>query len=326
MHSIVVLALPSVVTFDLSVPFEVFNLVEDPARYELSLCGVMPGRVQTNLGFEIEVAAGLEALLEADTVIVPGLISFEEPPGEVGVALRAAWSRGARVVSLCTGAFTLGAAGLLDGRRATTHWLHAAELARRYPDVEVDADVLYTEDRGVWTSAGIAAGIDLCIDLVRTDGGMEEAAHVARRMVVPLHRGGGQAQFIERPVAMSSDGLSATCEWALQHLDERLTIQRLAEHASWAPRTFARRFVAETGMSPMRWLIVQRVRAAMRLLEQTDLSVAKVARDCGLGTAVNLRAHFAREVGTTPTAYRRNFRGQAQVAAVVRVRCSNASE
>jgi AraC family transcriptional activator FtrA len=214
------------------------------------------------------------------------------------------------MVSVCTGAFALAAAGLLDGRKATTHWQNAAELAARHPNIDVDPDVLYVDDGAVATSAGVAAGIDLCLHVVRRDHGEQAAARIARRMVVAPHRDGGQAQFLQRPLPAAGDGLASTCAWALDRLTEPLTIAELARHAGWAPRTFARRFVAETGTSPLRWLTAQRLLEARRLLETTDLPIDQVAARSGLGTAANLRLHLARDTATTPTAYRHAYRGR----------------
>ena len=213
------------------------------------------------------------------------------------------WSR-------CTGAFALAAAGLLDGRRATTHWQYAGQLAARYPAVKVDPDVLWADEGAVLTSAGLAAGIDLCVQLVRADHGSEAAVAVARRMVVAPHRDGGQAQWLERPLPAPGEGLASTCQWALEHLADRLTVADLARHAGWAPRTLARHFVAQTGMAPLRWLAAARIREARRLLEATDLSVEVIAARCGLGTAANLRLHLARDAGATPTAYRAAYQGR----------------
>ncbi|MGH9061101.1 MAG: helix-turn-helix domain-containing protein, partial [Acidimicrobiales bacterium] len=212
-------------------------------------------------------------------------------------------------VSVCTGAFALAAAGLLDGCRATTNWRDAAELAARYPKVDVDADVLYL-DAGVATSAGVAAGIDLCLHLVRGDHGEQAAARIARRMVVAPHREGGQAQFLQRPLPAPGDGLASTSAWALDRLAEPLTVADLARHAGWAPRTFARRFRSETGTTPLRWITAQRLLEARRLLEATDLPIDQVAARAGLGTAANLRLQLARDTATTPTAYRRTYRGR----------------
>ncbi len=310
MHRVVALALPRVVAFDLSIPAQVFGHRDESDLYAFSVCSPVAGLVPSTTGFAIHAARDLDALTDADTVIVPGYAPQGEPAQSVVDALRSAAMRGARVISICTGAFALAAAGLLDDRRATTHWRDAAELAARYPRVHVDADVLYVDDGSVATSAGVAAGIDLCLHLVRSDHGADTAARVARRMVVAPHREGGQAQFLDRPVPPAGEGLASTCAWALERLGDPLTVAQLASHAGWAPRTFARRFVAETGTTPLRWLAAQRLLEACRLLETTDLSIEQVATQSGLGTAANLRLHLAREIRTTPTAYRLAYRGR----------------
>jgi transcriptional regulator GlxA family with amidase domain len=309
MHRIAVLALDSVVAFDLSVPAQVFGHVDERTRYELRVCGAPAGPVATSTGFAILAEHGPEALAWADTVIVPGVGERTAPrPAAALDALRAADARGARIVSICTGAFVLAEAGLLDGRRAATHWRDAATLAERHLAVEVDSDVLWVDDGRILTSAGVAAGIDLCLHLVRCDLGTEHANRIARRMVVAPHRTGGQAQFVEQPVAEpAGDGLASTCAWMLEHLDEPLTVAAMARHAARSERSFARHFYAATGTTPLRWLHGQRVLRARHLLEETDLPVEEVARRCGFGTATALRTHFARATRTTPTAYRRAF-------------------
>jgi transcriptional regulator GlxA family with amidase domain len=309
-HRVVALALPDVVAFDLAIPAQVFGHRDERERYSFTTCAPEPGLVPSTTGYAVHAAAGLEALVRADTVVVPGYAPHDEPDRPVLDALRAASARGARMVSVCTGAFALAAAGLLDERRATTHWRDAGELATRHPAVEVDPDVLYVDEGPVMTSAGVAAGIDLCLHLVRSDLGEQAAARIARRMVVAPHREGGQAQYLQRPLPSSGTGLAATCAWALERLAEPLTVADLARHAGWAPRTFARRFLAETSTTPLRWLAAQRLLEARRLLEATDLPVDEVAARCGLGTAANLRLHLARDAATTPTAYRRTYRGR----------------
>jgi transcriptional regulator GlxA family with amidase domain len=311
MHRIVALALPNVVAFDLSVPAQVFGRYEGPYLFEA--CAPRAGRVPTTTGFGVHVDRGLEALREADTVIVPG---FDPPswelPGAVLEALRAAHARGARVGSICTGAFALAAAGLLDGRRATTHWAYAERLARMYPKVEVDAGVLYVDEGDVVTSAGVAAGIDLCLHLVRRDVGAEAANTIARQIVVAPHRDGGQAQFVDAPLLATDErGLAATRAWALHRLREPLTVAAMADHAGCSERTFARRFRAETGTTPLQWLLRERVLHARRLLEATDMPVEDIACEAGFGTAASLRTHFRRSTATSPLAYRRTFRGRA---------------
>ncbi len=313
MHRVVVLALPEVVGFDLAIPAQVFGHPDQGEHYSFGVCAAEPGLVPSTTGFGVVAPLGLAALATADTVVVPGYAPHVPPGAAVVDALRAAHARGARVVSVCTGAFALAAAGLLDGRRATTHWHDTAELSRQYPDVQVDPDVLYVDTGSVMTSAGVAAGIDLCLHLVRSDHGAEHAALIARRLVVAPHRDGGQAQFVQRPLPPVGSGLADTCAWAMQRLGDPLTVADLARHAGWAPRTLARRFRAETGTTPLRWLTAQRLLEARRLLEVTDLPVDQVAERAGLGTAANLRLHLARDASTSPTAYRRTYRGR-QVA------------
>ena len=309
MHAVVALALPTVEAFDLAIPAQVFADPGLPKRYDFTVCAPAAGLVRSTAGFAVLAEHDLAALATADTVVVPGYLPLVDPGDEVCAALRRAADRGARVVSVCTGAFALAAAGLLDHRRATTHWQYAAELAARYPAVKVDPDVLWVDEGPVLTSAGLAAGIDLCVQLVRADHGSDAAVSVARRMVVAPHRDGGQAQWLERPVPPPGEGLAATCQWALEHLGEPITVADLGRHAGWAPRTIARRFVTETGLAPMRWLAAARVREARRLLEISDLPVEDIAARCGLGTAANLRRHLARDAGATPTSYRAAYRG-----------------
>jgi transcriptional regulator GlxA family with amidase domain len=316
MHLVVALALPNTVAFDLSIPAQVFGHPDQGRQYSFAVCASSPGEVPTTSGFSLQVAHGLELLAAADTIIVPGFSPLDEPAAAVLEHLLQAAMREARVVSVCTGAFALAAAGLLDGLRATTHWRYAQELGARYPAVDVDPDVLYIDHGQIATSAGIAAGIDLCLHLVRRDFGADAAARVARRMVVAPHRDGGQAQFLERPILSGAPGMSMTCQWALSRLAEPLTVTEMARHAGWAPRTFARRFVAEVGTTPLRWLTSQRLAEARRLLERTDLPIEQVAAHSGLGTAANLRLHFARELRTTPTAYRNAWQVSRPLAGV----------
>lgn len=309
-HQVAVLVLPFVVAFDLAVPAQVFGHPDEAERYRLTVCAREPGIVPSTTGFGIQVRSGLEALEAADTVVVPGYAPHDEPPAEVLAALRRAAARGTRMLSICTGAFALAAAGLLDGRRATTHWRDADELAARFPAVQVDPAVLYVDDEPVMTSAGVAAGIDLCVHVVRLDHGEQGATSVARRMVVAPHRTGGQAQFVQRPAPAAGTSLASTCAWALQQLDQPLTVADLARHAGWSPRTLARLFTTETGTTPRRWLTTQRLLQARYLLETTDTKVDHVARLAGLGTAANLRLLLTRELGMNPSAYRRTYRGR----------------
>jgi transcriptional regulator GlxA family with amidase domain len=303
-HRVAILALDQVVALDLAIPSQVFGGY-DESPYTALLCGIEAGPVRTNVGFDVVAQRGLDALAEADTIVVPG---FDEPlrdfPPAVLAALRDA---PCRKVSICTGAFALAAAGLLDGRRATTHWRHAGELARAFPRVKLAPDVLYVDEGDVLTSAGVAAGLDLCLHIVRLDHGAAVARTFAKRIVVSPHRDGGQAQYVDRPVPQRDGTLAATREWALERLCEPLTVRELAAHAHVSGRTFARRFAAETGLPPLQWLHLQRVDAARAALETTEASVDDVAFACGFGTAANLRKHFRRAVRTTPTAYRRAF-------------------
>jgi transcriptional regulator GlxA family with amidase domain len=307
-HRFVVLALDKVVPLDIAIPAQVFGTY-DQAPYEFVVCAAAPGPVRTSAGFEIVAQAGPEALGAADTVLVPGFEpQLRVPEAPVLDALRAAHARGARLVSICTGAFALAAAGVLDGRRATTHWRDAADLARLYPRVDVEPDVLYIDAGQVLTSAGVAAGLDLCLYILRRDHGAALANTIARRIVVAPHREGGQAQYVEQPVPETAGGsLAGTRAWALERLHEPLTVRALAAHAHVSERTFARRFSAETGIPVLRWLLAQRVDAARAALESTDASIDEIAQRCGFGTAANLRKHFHRAVRTTPTAYRRAF-------------------
>jgi transcriptional regulator GlxA family with amidase domain len=311
MHRIAAVCLEGVVAFDLAVPAQVFTLPHrrGDAVYSFEACAGEGSRAATTSGFSLTGLAGPEAIERADTVIVPGYWAVHEPlPDQLAAALRRAVERGGRVASICTGAFALAHAGLLDGRRATTHWAAAPELARLFPSVEVDPAALYVDEGQVLTSAGLSAGIDLCLHLVRRDHGEAMGAAVARAMVAAPHREGGQAQYIDRPLPARDGSLAATRRWALDRLDQPLDAAALARHAGVSTRTFARRFRAETGATPLQWLLSQRVLEARRLLERTDLPVEEVAAAAGFGTAASLREHFRRSTATTPTAYRRSFR------------------
>jgi transcriptional regulator GlxA family with amidase domain len=305
-----------VAPFELSVACEVFGIdrSEDVGRpwYRFMVCAADPTPVTTNGGFAIDTPYRLADLRRADTIIVPTAADAERNIALLE-ALRQAHARGARLMSVCTGAFVLAAAGLLDDRPATTHWMYADVFARRYPRVRVDRDVLYVDDGNVLTSAGTAAGIDLCLHVVRLDYGADAANKVARRMVMPPHRDGGQAQFVNEPVPPQPGGdlLSDAMAWAQEHLDEAVTVEGLARRSAMSPRTFARRFRDLAGTTPHQWVQRQRVLLAQRLLETTDLSVDAVATRCGLGSGTNLRQHFQRQVRTSPHAYRRAFRAGA---------------
>ncbi len=311
MHRVVALALERVVAFDLSIPAQVFGRPDPdlgPAGYAFTVCAAAPGPVATTTGFDIVAPFGVEALERADTIVVPGFNPEEDRLADgVADALRAAHARGARLVSVCTGAFALAEAGLLDGRRAATHWSDAPELARRYPAVAVDDRVLYIDHGDVATSAGVAAGIDLCLHLVRADHGAGVATAIARRMVVAPYRDGSQAQFVDRPVPEPTGGLAPTRAWALDRLAQPLTVAEMAAHAGWSVRSFARHFRAETGTTPLRWLHEQRIAEALRLLEESDLGVDAIAARAGFGTAASLRLHLRRSAETTPSAHRRAF-------------------
>ncbi|NGN69271.1 helix-turn-helix domain-containing protein [Streptomyces sp. A7024] len=261
---------------------------------------------------------GLDRIAEADLVAVPAGQQFisREFPEDLLEALRAAVDRGAYVLSVCTGAFLLGRAGLLDGRQCTTHWRHADDLARQYPRAELEPGVLYVQDGPVITSAGTASGIDACLSLVRQEQGSKVANTIARRMVVPPHRDGGQAQYIQRPVPerCGDDAIGEALAWMQDHLDQESTVEELAALVHLAPRTFARRFQQETGSTPYQWMLGQRVLHAQHLLEETDLTVDAIAARAGFGNAATLRHHFLRRLETTPNAYRRTFRGPQAVA------------
>jgi transcriptional regulator GlxA family with amidase domain len=278
------------------------------------VCTAAPGPVPTKAGFDLVVEHGLEATAAADLVVVlPGHGIQRGVPAAVLEAVRAAAERGAWVLSVCTASFVLGQAGLLDGRRCTTHWMYTDQLAARYPAAVVDPAVLYVEDRGVVTSAGTAAGIDACLHLVRRELGAGAAAAIARRMVVPPHRDGGQAQYIDTPLPVEADTLEPLLEWMVEHVDEEMSVPDLAARALMSERTFARRFRAETGTTPAAWLARQRLLRAQELLERTEAPVEDVARRSGFGTAAVLRHHFTRTLGTTPLAYRRTFAAPARV-------------
>jgi AraC family transcriptional activator FtrA len=312
-HHVVALVLDTVVPFDLAVPCQVFGWGRPDLgeiRYDFELCGVTRGRVRAAQGFEIEVPNGLAALSRADTVVVPGTSDLSLPiPQAVGAALRRAYERGARVMSICSGAFVLAEAGLLNGRRATTHWQDAPLLSSRYPEVEVDPSVLFVDNGRVLTSAGIAAGIDLCLHVVLADHGAAVANAIARRLVVPQYRGGGQAQFIETPVPEPEGAtLERTREWLRKNLGSRFSIDEMARHAHMSERNFARRFVEESGITPAQWLLRQRVLASRELLERSDLSIKQIAARTGWTSPQSLREQFKRHVGTTPAAYRQAFR------------------
>ncbi|MFC0647272.1 GlxA family transcriptional regulator [Cellulomonas phragmiteti] len=312
LRTVAVIALPHVAAFELGTACEVFGIDRADTggpSFDFRVCGPEPGAVVPSKGgFSVVVDHGLEVTRDADLVVVPAYGMPAAPvPEPVLDALRTAHARGAWVLSICSGAFALGEAGLLDGRRCTTHWLHAAALAARFPTASVDPDVLFVEDDRVITGAGTAAGIDACLHLVRRELGAAAATSVARRMVVPPQRDGGQAQYVDTPLPPVADTLAPLLAWMLEHLDADLDVPTLAARALMSERTFARRFRAETGATPAAWLARQRVARAQELLERTDAPVDEVARRSGFSSGALLRHHFARTLGTTPLAYRRRF-------------------
>ncbi len=310
-HVIAVLAPDRLVAADLAVPCEVFGrarLRDGSPAYEVRVCAAAP-EVDAEV-FALRAPWTLDALDGAATVVVPGVPDLDAPASPaVLAALRRAADRGARVASICTGAFVLAAAGLLDGRRATTHWRAAGELARRHPAVAVDPDVLFVDEGRVLTSAGAAAGLDLCLHMIRTDHGAAVAVESARGSVMPLERDGGQAQFIVHPPAPDGATLQPLLTWMEEHLDRELTLADLAAQGAMAVRTLNRRFREQTGSTPAQWLVRARLRRAQQLLETTDLPVDHVARAAGFGSTTTFRDRFRRDVGTSPRAYRRAFRG-----------------
>ena len=313
MPSIALAVTADVPMFEVAIPCEVFGLERpdwvDP-WYSFRVCS--PGAVPVGSWFRTETPHGLDDLVTADTVIVPARHSVDaDPPVDLVDAVRAAHEAGARIASICTGAFVLAAAGLLDGRRAATHWMHADRLARRYPNVTVEPDVLYLDDGDILTSAGTAAGIDLCLHIVRTDFGAKVANDLARRLVTAPHRPGGQAQFIPAPVPDETTGLGPVLAWALEHLDQPLTVADLARRMNMSGRNLTRHFLATTGTTPLQWLLTQRIHRAQELLESTDNSVERIADVTGMGTATSLRRHFHRALGVPPDTYRRSFRTPA---------------
>jgi AraC family transcriptional activator FtrA len=314
MHTVATVIYDAVNPFELAVATEVFGF-ERPELgvpwYRFLICAEEPRPVRTAIGVFLTTPYSLAHLAEADTIIVPS-----SRPGIVPVsdalltALRQSYQRGARIISFCTGTFLLAAAGLLDGHRVTTHWAWAAELARLYPHVQVDADKLYIDEGQILTSAGTAAAIDLSLHVVRQDYGAEVAAAVARRMVVPLHRDGGQAQYIETPIIPTPDEgepFASILAWIAAHLHEDLTVEQMAAQAVMSPRTFARRFRATLGTTPHQWLLQQRIVMAQRLLETTNETIEHIATCCGFGSAAALRQHFQRLLHTSPQAYRSAF-------------------
>lgn len=313
--SVAVVAFDGISPFHLSVPCMVFGndfSATDQPRFKLVVCAEKPGTLRTTSGFGIQVDKGLGALAKAQTIVVPSWRdAMERPPEALLKALQAAHRRGARIVGLCLGAFVLAEAGLLDGRPATTHWALVPAFAARYPKVRLQPDVLYVDDGDVLTSAGTAAGIDCCLHVLRLDYGAEVANRVARRMVVAPQRQGGQAQYVEQPLpATGADHrLSAILAWVQKNLGQPHSLDALAARALMSRRTFTRHFRQVTGTTVGQWLTSQRLGLAQRQLESTDRSMEQIALDAGFGSAVSLRQHFAATLGTSPSAYRREFRG-----------------
>jgi AraC family transcriptional activator FtrA len=297
--------------FEASVPCEVFGIDRPDLAspwYRFSVVGLGDGPVRIGPGFYLPAADHSHALAHADTLVVPACTDVHDgPPAQLVDAVRAAHQRGARLVSICSGAFILAAAGVLDGRRATTHWMHAAELARRYPAIRVDPNVLYVDEGDVITSAGTAASIDACLHVVRVDHGAAVAAELARRLVTPPHRQGGQAQYVRSTANTDDDWLAPLLDWTNARLDAPLTIADLAAEAGVSVRTLERRFTLALGNPPLHWLLLQRVRRAQEMLETTNTPVEAVATACGFGTATNMRAHFKKHAGVPPATYRRTF-------------------
>jgi transcriptional regulator GlxA family with amidase domain len=316
LKDVAVVVLDGFAPFELGVVCEVFGTdrrVQGLPGYDFAVVAGEPGPLRAEAGFTVQAPFGLDRLETADLIVVPAAgddrCRRQEWPEPVLAALRRAVERGARVLSVCTGAFVLGAAGLLDGRACTTHWRHSERLARLYPAAKVDPAVLYVDAEPVITSAGTAAGIDACLYLVRKEQGSRVANAIARRMVVPPHRDGGQAQFVEKPVGEPAcDTLSDLIEWMQRNIEKLVTVDELAAVAAMSPRTFARRFVQETGTTPQRWLTGQRILLAQQLLEETDETVDVIAERAGFGTAATFRHHFRAWRATTPQAYRRTFR------------------
>ena len=311
MHVIAVIAFDGVVPFELAMPCEVFGhavLAGRDAPYVVRVCGEA-ARIKTS-AFDLQVPFGLDQVAAADTVIVPGIADHQRPiPTAVVAAVRDAAARGARIASICTGAFVLAACGLLDGRRATTHWRAADALAARYPAIEVDPDVLFVDAGAVLTSAGAAAGMDLCLHMLRRDHGAAVAADAARLAVMPLERDGGQAQFIVHAPPASAATLAPVLHWMLQNLHRSPKLAEIARHAGMSTRSFSRRFREQLGTTPLQWMLAARVRRAQALLESTRLTVEQVALQVGFDSAVTLRERFARQLSISPARYRRAMGG-----------------
>jgi AraC family transcriptional activator FtrA len=312
-HRVVAVAYHGLCTFEFGIVVEVFGLPRPEVKvpwYRFKVCSLEAGPVRATGGVTIHAVGGLQTVRRADTVVIPGWRDADERPPDVLLdALRGAYRRGARLVSICSGVFVLAAAGLLDGKRATTHWRYAERLAARFPRVRVEPDVLYVDEGRILTSAGSAAGIDLCLHIVRSDYGAQIANQVAKRLVVPPHRDGGQAQYVSASVHADATtrGLARLLEWVHANLHRALTVTALAQQARMSSRSFARRFRAEIGTTPHRWLTHQRLLAAQHRLETTEESVDEIAERVGMQTAATLRHHFRARFRTSPVAHRRRF-------------------
>lgn len=308
---VAVLAYSGMATFELGIVVELFGLPrpEFSQWYRFRVCALERGALRATGGLTITPQYRIEALSRAGTIVIPGWPTDHQPPDQLIRILRRAHTRGARLISVCSGAFVIAATGLLDGRRATTHWRYAAKLARMYPKITVEPDVLYVDEGDVLTSAGSAAGIDLCLHIIRKDFGEHVANQVARRLVVYPHRDGGQAQFVERAVPKDDrPWLAALLEWTEKHLAEELSVERLAKQAGMSKRTLSRRFAERAGTSPVEWVIGLRLARAKQLLEKTTRSIEEVADESGFGSAPTLRHHFRERLATSPAAYRSHFR------------------
>ena len=319
-HRVAVLLFQRPAMFEVSIAIEVWGNDRSEQGVPLSvlrMCSAEGPTLRVTAGFDLQLHHGIEALEWADTIVIPSApypLDDRDYGAPVLAALRAAHERGARIATFCSGAFVLAETGLLDGTTATTHWFHADTFRVRYPQVQLDPDVLYTAGDRLFTSAGTAAGIDLCLHLVREDWGAEVANTIARRMVVPPHRDGGQAQFVEQPMPVCADvdgDLRAVLQWVQGNLERQLTVDELARRAAMTPRTFARRFKAATGTTPLQWILHQRVVHAQRMLETSTASIDEIAATIGFGSAAALRQHFTKVVGSTPSAYRATFRHAA---------------
>ncbi|MBV2352920.1 helix-turn-helix domain-containing protein [Streptomyces sp. J2-1] len=309
LRRVAVLVLDGAKPLDVGIPAQVFT-TRASMPYEVRVCAARPGLVTGGDGLSYHAAHGLEALVWADIVFVPGyrFPDREAPAKPVLDALTGAHERGARLAAISTGAFALAATGLLDGRRATTHWHYTRALATKHPAVRVDENVLFVDEGTVLTSAGAASGIDLCLHILRGDLGVSASNHAARRLVAAPYRSGGQAQYVPRSLPEPlGERFAATREWAVRRLDRPLTLESLARHAAVSPRTFSRRFAEDTGCTPMQWIMRARIDLARELLERSDHGIERIATEVGLGTGANLRLHFQRILGTTPSEYRRTF-------------------